>query len=719
MNLFSELRRRNVIRVATAYLVTFWVVIQITTTVGPTLNIPDSMSSLVVWLGIIAFPFVLIFAWMFQLTQHGLRRDIGADNTSGEQTSTATRPLNVIIVVLLAVSLVLVIVDSYVLEKSLIESAVTPEDTLVASEVLEENSIAVLPFANMSDDEAQGYFSDGLSEELLNLLAKQKGLKVAARTSSFAFKGKQTDIREIGEVLQVAHVLEGSVRRSGNRIRITAQLITSNDGYHLWSETYDRELNDVFAVQDEIAAAIVKALSLHLDIPDFGGARGGNIDAYDLYLRGNELARKPNQAQEAYKLYTQAVELDPGLASAWAAKAELAIILRASQFWGGIPEEEAVKIAQQGIEQALSLDPNLAEAHVAQSVLHYDRYRFDEALESASLAIAVNPNLASAYIARAEVLGSMGYLQGAWEAMSMAITLDPLNDVAVINRWRRAVAALSPEQITIAERAFDNMKRRYGDDFKPREERTIRARMAMRSGRDYARQYQELAIEGVEWNLEGERFIAVLELWRFDSPFIDQMRSPLSYRMFLTSWRGHPQDALRQYAELPESLQRVPIVLEERSIAQINAGDCEGAMASLDEAHGSNVRIYGQINPDSLRSNSNLALNRVFCWRKMGRQDEAEALLIRVEEYASRLRNSAFIGSFTLDAKTRLLRGDPEGAIDALELAWDRIALGFQVFADPVLSTLSGQPRFEQLRQTMTDHVTSERAKLGWSEVVL
>jgi TolB-like protein len=719
MSLLSELRRRNVIRVATAYLVSFWIVIQITTTVAPALSLPDWISTLVIWLGIVAFPFLMIFAWMYQLTQDGLRRDAGADSALETQSSTATRPLNVLIVALLAISLVFVIVDSYVLEKSLIENAVTPEDTLVASEVLEENSIAVLPFANMSDDEAQGYFSDGLSEELLNLLAKQKGLKVAARTSSFAFKGKQTDIREIGDVLQVAHVLEGSVRRSGNRIRITAQLITSHDGYHLWSETYDRELNDVFAVQDEIAAAIVKALSLHLDIPDFGGARSGNIDAYDLYLRGNELARKPNQAQEAYKLYTQAVELDPGLASAWAAKAELAIILRASQFWDGIPEEEAVKIAQQGIEKALSLDPNLAEAHVAQSTLHYDRYRFEEALASANQAITVNPNLAKAYIARADVLSSMGYLQGAWEAMSMAITLDPLNDVAVIDRWMRAVQVMSPEQITIAERAFNNMKRRYGEDFKLREERVIRAATTMRRSKDYARHYQELDSEGVEFTFEGERFIGVLRLWRFDSPFIDQMRSPLAYRMFLTSWRGHPQDALSQYAELPESLQRVPIVLEERSIAQINAGDCGGALASLDEAHGNSVRIYSQIRPDSLRSNSNLALNRVFCWRKMGKQDEAEALLIRVEEYASRLRNSAFVGFFTVDAKTKVLRGDTEGAMDALELAWNRFDMEFQVFADPVLSTLRGQPRFEQLRQTMTDHVNSERAKLGWSEATL
>ena len=167
MSLFSELRRRNVFRVATAYFVTFWLVIQITATVAPALNLPQWTSSLVIWLGIVGFPLLLIFSWMYQLTPDGLRRDTGADDTPDAQPSAATRPLNMIITALLAVALAFVIVDSYLLEDSLIEG-VKGTDGGTLTEVLETNSIAVLPFANMSDDKTQGYFSDGLSEELLN-----------------------------------------------------------------------------------------------------------------------------------------------------------------------------------------------------------------------------------------------------------------------------------------------------------------------------------------------------------------------------------------------------------------------------------------------------------------------------------------------------------------------------------------------------------------------
>ncbi len=718
MNLFTELRRRNVFRVSAAYFVTLWLIIQISTTVAPALNLPDWISTLVIWLGIVGFPFLLIFSWMYQLTPDGLQRDKGAEDPSTGQPSSAVRPLNMIITGVLALSLVFVIVDSYLLEDSLIRDDEDSEE-IPAAGFLETNSIAVLPFANMSDDTSQGYFSDGLSEELLNLLAKQRGLKVAARTSSFAFRDTQANIQEIAEVLQVAHVLEGSVRRGGNRIRITAQLINASDGYHLWSETYDRDMEDVFAVQDEIATAIVAALSLHLDIPELGESRGGNLEAYDLYLQGKDLARKPNQAQEAYDLYTQAVELDPNLAAAWAAKAEMAINLRASQFWDGIPEAEAIAIAEDGIQRALAIYPGLAEAHVAQSVLDFDRYRIEEALVSADLAIAANPNLANAYLARATVLRAMGYLQDWWIATSTAIALDPLDEVAVINRWNQAASVLSPEQLVIAEKALDVVKQNYGPEYQPRAEAFIRSMIDRRSGNDYARQYLQYKEGDAQLAGNVDQFIGILRLWEFDSPAINEMRSPDAYRMFLTSWRGRPEEALTIYAQLPPPLQQVPIVLEERSIAQINVGDCAGAMASLDTAHGDEVRIYGQVIPSSLRSNSNLALNRVFCWRQMDLDDEAEALLARVDEYVSRLRNSAYLGYFTVDAKTRVLQGDRDAAIDVLELAWERHDLDFEVFADPVLRALDGMPRFEQLRNILIDHVNHERAKLGWDHVSL
>ncbi len=306
---FTELKRRNVFKVGVAYLVLAWVVIQIADVVVPALSLPSWTITLLVVLGIFGFPFAIFFAWAFEITPDGIKKE--SDITPEESiTSHTGRKLDFTIIGLLVVAL------GYFIYESRFEA---PTEDVALTETtgqknIEGSSIAVLPFVNMSSDKEQEYFSDGISEELLNLLAKIPNLKVAARTSSFQFKGKNQDIQNIASQLGVKTILEGSIRKSGTKVRITAQLIKADDGFHMWSETYDRELDDIFKVQDEISAAIVGALKTTLGIELVKTASTvQSIDhvAYDFYLKGlksshdnsfDNLASAVNSFQSALKI---------------------------------------------------------------------------------------------------------------------------------------------------------------------------------------------------------------------------------------------------------------------------------------------------------------------------------------------------------------------------------------------------------------------------------
>ena len=293
----------------------------------------------------------------------------------------------------------------------------------------EPTAIAVLPFANMSPDGANEYFSDGMTEEIITALTKVKGLRVAARTSAFAFKGKTESVSEIGRQLRVGTVLEGSVRRAGDRLRVTAQLINVRDGYHLWAETYDRDLRDVFAVQEEIAQAIVGALRVKL-----GGEASApvvrptaDLTAYDLYLKGRYAVNQRSSASlvQAVAWFEQAVARDPRFAQAYAGLADAYVLMpgynvtRSSEAW---PKGRAAA------ERALAIDSTLAEAH---TTLAYGRFLFNSdwraADEGFRRAIALNPGYATAHHWYGDFLGGRGDLEGYLQEIRLAHALDPLS----------------------------------------------------------------------------------------------------------------------------------------------------------------------------------------------------------------------------------------------------------------------------------------------------
>jgi adenylate cyclase len=294
-----------------------------------------------------------------------------------------------------------------------------------------ERSIAVLPFMNLSSDPENEYFSDGITEEILNALVKVSDLKVASRTSAFAFKGHQGDVREIAEKLGVATVLEGSVRKAGNRVRITGQLIGAADGYHLWSETYDRQLEDIFAIQDDIAQSIVTALKATLAVEE--GEKlvvptTDNLEAYTLYLKGRFQYNKDTEAglRQSLEFYRQALRHSPDYAKAWAGIADSWMHL-ADDY---VAPEEGYKAAKEAAEKALELEPELAEAHTARGkVLGWYEWKFAEGELALRRAVGANPNYADAHWALGSLLPTTGHMKEALQEIRTAQMLDPLSPV--------------------------------------------------------------------------------------------------------------------------------------------------------------------------------------------------------------------------------------------------------------------------------------------------
>ena len=709
MGLFEELKRRNVIRVGAAYLLFAWVVIQVTDTVAPVLNLPDWTLAFVTWFGIIGFPFVLFFAWAFELTPDGLKREEDVDRSESITNRTGHK-INIVVIGLLVIAVVFLVTDNYVLDDTHEANQAadeTPSETTDSAEGYD--SIGVLPFVNMSDDPSQDYFSDGISEELLNALAKLKDLQVAARTSSFAFKNQNQDITSIGKQLNVDTILEGSVRKAGTRLRITAQLIDVSNGFHLWSETYDRELTDVFAIQDEITAAIVEALLLHFntgETQDTIKVEATNMSAYDAYLQGRHQLRNASieTLREALTNFRAATDADPNFAPAWAARAVAVIMLRETDFREGIPREEAHLLARNSIDRALAIDPMLADAYIAESLMLADDYRYEDALRSLEKAVEINPNLAEAWTWRSRILGRFGRVKEARENMLKALELDPHNPVTAAIAANLATDFYEPE-------FYARVKRNVAQ--------FTRARQILEEYRwtevepPTKEAYQQAAVIP---NMRAT-WIAALNfgmLKEIDEAGLSQgTRRPGEFLMWIYMGTDQWDKAQAMYDELSPGRQQSALNLEELSIMQTNQGRYEEALASLDAAHGNEIRIHGMVPPTSERSNSNLALNRVYCLRQLGRDTEAEAILERVRLYVETLRENSVYGIYSTDARLRVLDGDIDGALDVLEAASQRNELFWANRYSAIIRTLSDEPRFQALFGQIDQQVDALRAELG------
>jgi serine/threonine-protein kinase len=439
MGLLSELKRRNVIRVAGLYLVGAWLATQVASTVLPMFGAPEWLPRSVVILLAIGIVPTLIFSWVYELTPEGLKRDadVPLAQSIGRETG---RRIDRAIILVLTCALLYFAVDKFVLTPqrearqatvNVSNPAASPVAT-AAHALPTDASIAVLPFVNMSSDKEQEYFSDGLSEELLNQLAQVPQLRVIARTSSFSFKGKEVDVATIAKTLEVANLLEGSVRKSGSSLRITAQLIRAADSSHLWSKTYDREMTDIFKVQDEIAAEVVSALKLTL-LPErkpASASRTGNIEAYNHYLRGLQLAALADleDYRRAIDEFQKAIDLDPAYVSAYANQA--AALVYVSDITA---DPVAVARAQHAVDEALSLAPGDTEVLAVRGWMRAFLWDWTGARADFETVLAANANDASTLSRYSWLLAAFGRLPEAIDLVRKAVALDPFSDRAAVN----------------------------------------------------------------------------------------------------------------------------------------------------------------------------------------------------------------------------------------------------------------------------------------------
>ena len=442
MSLISELKRRNVFRMAAGYLAASWLLVQVVETLLPVFGFGEAAVRYTVIALVIGFIPALAVSWAFEWTPDGIVRDDRSAPDSPARLR-AAKTWDRVILVVLAAALGLFAFERFIItperEAALVEAATEAGIEIGRSGVTEipDESVAVLPFVNMSANPDNEYFSDGLTDTLLHMLARLNDLKVAARTSSFAFKDRNEDIRAIGEELSVAHVLEGSVQRANDRVRVTAQLIRAADGYHVWSQNYDRQLDDIFAIQDEIAADVAIALGSTLFASNsdvIAGVSTRDVAAYDLYLRGIEKLRISNAEAllEADLLLNQAIEQDPEFTEA---RLALARILMQQVGQRIVDRDDGMSEAEQLVGEVLASHPENLAARQFQAILNFQRVIWDQMdmtsmdadLDEMLLLFEEGVGLPYARLDFADSLAMVGRHEEARRLIDQALATDPLN----------------------------------------------------------------------------------------------------------------------------------------------------------------------------------------------------------------------------------------------------------------------------------------------------
>jgi TolB-like protein/Tfp pilus assembly protein PilF len=433
--------------VAVLYIVASWLILQVADVLSSLLPVPEWTGSLVFIFLALGFPLVMVFSWIYELTPEGLKREQEVDRSQSITHQTG-RKINILIIVMLALAIGSVVADRLIPRRVPGVQAHVDEET---SAPAPDRSIAVLPFVNMSSEPEQEYFSDGMSEELLNLLAKVPELTVASRTSAFSFKGKDVRIAEVASALNVSHVLEGSIRKAGDQVRITAQLIDARRDVHLWSATWDRTLDDVFAIQDEIASSVVDELKVTL-LGQAPKVVETSPEAYNLFLQARHLAGQGSigSMRQAVEMYREALAIDPQYVPAWNSLSSAYINLAPV---GGMDFDEAYGKAKEAIDRVLEIDPENAEANSGLA-WYYEVYLsdYEEAARFYTKAMELDPNHARVLNGVAGFLMTLERFDQSIVIYRKLIERDPVNAKFPYNM---GLAYLYTGDFAAATEAFD------------------------------------------------------------------------------------------------------------------------------------------------------------------------------------------------------------------------------------------------------------------------
>jgi TolB-like protein len=719
MSFVNELKRRNVFRVGIAYVVTSWLLAQILEIVLESFETPVWVMKTVLVILAAGLPVALIFAWAFELTPEGIKKERDVDRAQSI-TSQTGRKLDFAIIAVLAVALGYFAYDKFAAGPNAGGPQAAPTAHFEAPAPVEpvvdkpkEKSIAVLPFVNMSEDAGNEYFSDGISEEILNALAKVKELKVAGRTSSFAFRGKEMDLRQIGETLGVEHILEGSVRKFENQVRITAQLIQVEDGFHLWSDSYDRELDNVFAIQDEIATAILQQLKATLLEGEESAVVATRTDseAYDLYLLAKQrmYERQHLTLQSAAELLDRAIAIDPDYAPAYAQRGIAAMLMSITSY-GDTPQDQARVQGKLYLDKALMLDEDLAEAWAGLGLYYngppFQPYKGIEALEKA---LSINPNLINASNWLVLNYWGVNRMDEALAQLDKIEDRDPLYKPAIGNRvWQLGNMGRGDEA-----REFLNESALYipGD---PSIE-------ADRAWIDFLEGDMVAGLERMKTAFEQQptdRIFRVGTNWgyyathQFDRAFDDQWSDYYVKSLFNL---GRTEEAAMVANELAATGNVRAL------FALLNASDQSELLIEYFEDRWPDIDTFEEDVPANglfgYREMADIAL----AYRRAGRQarfDEAMAIL---SEASVKSLSQGMQGPYFLMvlAAYDAMSGDHEHAITRIAEAIDNglIVLAKISAEYPYFRDLDGHPEYEAIQSRMIEHLNSERAKLGLEPV--
>ena len=708
--LFDELKRRNVIRVAVAYVVSAWLVLQVADIAIDNIGAPEWVFSVFLLAGGLFFLPVLFFSWAYEITPEGVKKESEVDRDHSITHRTG-RKLDLIMIGMLVAVVAFVMVERTWYSQPV--EVATDASVETASEITtttsSEKSIAVLAFDDLSPEGDQAFFVEGLSEEILNVLAQVPGLKVAGRTSSFAFKGKDADLREIGEALNVAHILEGSVRKAGNRIRVTAQLIQASDGFHLFSKTYDRDLTDVFAVQDDLAALIGEALQTELtgenDIPTVAQT---SIEAYDLYLLARQRihSRSPQLMTEAIELLDQALKIDPDYAPALAQKA-LAINLMSDGpgAYGDIPEAVAMDEGLKLIARALELDPDLAEAHAILGLINTDRPGMhDDAVASLRYALELNPNMDNGKNWLANI--TLDYAE-AVDLYEQVVLRDPLHGAAFNNL---ILAYLDLGQFDQAEALITRTSRISGPDSNIRQ--ALGSVAVMRGD-------LSTAIRDFEYATDVNQHDSIAKLWLAWSLFrigdmerVEEVGRP-GQVLIARAYQGEFDAVDRMIAEADfQSGERLGLVQSAFTYLLWRGRPAE-VINIVNEKFGGHDALLKDLPVYGFFGTSYLG-TLAKAYREEGMTEEFDATIETMQSVleTQRARGSDTWVHWVSQAEYAALTGDVEAAVAHLQTALDK---GFSSVEPPLraFDSLEDDPAFQTILATSLERANQERAELG------
>ena len=714
----AELSRRKVLRTVGAYAVAVFVLLQLMDAAVEPLRLPEWLPTLVVIIVILGFPLVFLLAWHLEVTPTGVHRTTTAGLLTRPQSASLFS-----FMLLAMLGLAFVFYQYY-------SGVFSTQPAAVAAEQREfsapENSIAVLPFSDLSEKGDQANFSDGIAEELLNLLARVDGLHVAARTSSFIFRDPQTDIREIGQALNVSTVLEGSVRTAGNRIRLTAQLINVEDGYHIWSQSYDREMDDVFAIQDEIAENIAKALvDSFSSLSTRPAGRTDSLAASQAYRTGrlHWWRRTPAELKRAIELFATALEHDPRFAPAYAALADTWLLL---SMYGNISVMEAVRRANPMIEKALEIDPQSEEGYAALGLARWQIGQMDAAESALRQAVQLNEDYVPAQLWLAGILSELGRYPEEHMVLETAMRLDPLNQLLAVNYASNLAVRGDWEG---GKELMQSLVELHPDS-------TMLLRFMAMSEIQHGNLVQGWVLANRAWQLEPDNpedisalaktWIMLGELEEAEKLILQGLeQSGKNAKLLNTHWQmlmaarrfEEAQGLIRE--QMAEYGENIPAAMQRKFDFQL------GMIALVQEDYPRaeqllSAAISDEDNPAYSGDEIFIVTLASTASRLAGKPEEADERLLAAERKVKRARLNGVDdpGIYYTEAVLLAMKRDPEQAMQKLKQAYDR---GFRerwlLEIDGRLDSLRGQPEFIAFKNQLTDDINKALAEIQSARV--